>query len=67
MTPIDFIRLIKLKRAAELIRDEDYRTAEVCEKIGFTSQSYFIKLFQRQFGMTPKEFASMERPDKQQS
>lgn len=67
MTPIDFIRLIKLKRAAELIRDEDYRTAEVCEKIGFTSQSYFIKLFQRQFGMTPKEFASMERPGKQQS
>ena len=65
MPPIDFIRLIKLKRAAELIRNEGYRSIEVCEKIGFSSQSYFIKLFQRQFGMTPKEFASATKPGQQ--
>ena len=58
LTPIDFIRLIKLKKAAELIREHGYRTNEICEKIGIVSPSYFIKLFQKQFGITPKEFAS---------
>ena len=58
MTPIDFIRLIRLKKAAELIRERGYRANEVCEMVGIASPSYFIKLFQRQFGMTPKEFAS---------
>ena len=57
MTPIDFIRLIRLKKAAELIREKGYRTNEVCEMVGINSPSYFIKLFQKQFGMTPKEFA----------
>ena len=57
MTPIDFIRLIRLKKAAELIREKGYRANEVCEMVGINSPSYFIKLFQRQFGMTPKEFA----------
>ena len=57
ITPIDFIRLIRLKKAAELIKTEGYRVTEVCEHVGFSSPSYFIKLFQKQFGMTPKEFA----------
>lgn len=58
MTPIDFIRLIRLKRAAVLMKEKGYRVSEVCEKVGISSPSYFIKLFQRQFGMTPKEFIS---------
>ncbi len=58
LTPIDFIRLIRLKKAAELIREKNYRSSEVCEMVGISSPSYFIKLFQKQFGMTPKEFAS---------
>lgn len=61
MTPIDFIRLIRLKKAAELIRDYDYRSLEVCEMVGINSPSYFIKLFQKQFGMTPKEFAMQNK------
>lgn len=57
LTPVDFIRLVRLKKAAELIRQNNYRVAEVCEMVGISSPSYFIKLFHRQFGMTPKEFA----------
>ena len=60
MTPIDFIRLIRLKKAAELIREKGYRANEVCEMVGINSPSYFIKLFQKQFGMTPKEFATQK-------
>lgn len=62
LTPIDFIRLIKLKKAAELIKEYGYRSSEVCDMIGFNSPSYFIKVFQKQFGVTPKEFASGKTP-----
>lgn len=56
LTSIDFIRLIRLKKAAELIQSGEYRVGEVCYLVGINSPSYFIKLFQKQFGMTPKEF-----------
>ncbi len=60
MTPIDFIRIIRLKKAAELMREQGYRASEVCEMVGINSHSYFIKLFQKQFGMTPKEFTDQK-------
>lgn len=57
LTPVDFIRLVRLKKGAELIKTNKYRIAEVCEMVGISSPSYFTKLFHKQFGMTPKEFA----------
>lgn len=57
LTPTDFIRLIRLKKAAEIIQEGKYRVGEVCYLVGINSSSYFIKLFQKQFGMTPKEFS----------
>ncbi len=56
MSPIDFIRLIRLKRSAELIQEGKYRVGEICYMVGFSSHSYFSKLFFKQFGMTPKDF-----------
>ena len=56
LSAIDFIRLIRLKKAAELIQDGRYRIAEICFMVGINTPSYFSKLFQKQFGMTPKEF-----------
>ncbi|GHU72814.1 hypothetical protein FACS189413_16440 [Bacteroidia bacterium] len=60
LTPIDFIRLIRLRKAAELIQTGQYRVGEVCYLVGINSSSYFIKLFQKQFGMTPKEFEQQQ-------
>ena len=56
MPPLDFIRLIRLKKAADLIQDGRYRMGEISLKVGFSNHSYFSKLFCRQFGMTPKDF-----------
>lgn len=67
MTPTDFIRLIRLKKAAELIQEHGYRANEVCGMVGISSVSYFIKLFQKQFGMTPKEFAQRKGQSKDNS
>lgn len=57
LSPIEFIKLIRLKKAAELIQEGEYQIAEVCFMVGINSPSYFGKMFFQQFGMTPKEFA----------
>lgn len=56
LTPNDFIRLVRLKKAAELFSQGEYRINEVCFLVGFSSPSYFAKCFQKQFGVLPTEF-----------
>lgn len=56
LSPIELIRLIRLKKAAELIQEGKYRIGDVCFMVGINSSSYFCKLFFRQFGVTPKGF-----------
>ncbi|WP_369793892.1 two-component regulator propeller domain-containing protein [Prevotella sp. 10(H)] len=58
--PTDFIRLIRLRKSVEYIASGEYRIGEVCYLVGINSPSYFIKLFQKQFGMTPKEFEKQQ-------
>lgn len=57
LTPGDFIRIIRLKRAAELLMEGEYRINEICMLVGIRSLSYFSKSFQKQFGVLPKDFA----------
>ena len=56
LSPIEFIRLIRMKRAAEIIQEGGYKSGDVGFLVGVNSPSYFIRLFQKQFGITPKEF-----------
>jgi DNA-binding response OmpR family regulator len=58
VTPNDFIRLIRLRRAAEYLAEGKYRINEICYLVGFNSPSYFTKCFQNQFGILPKEFTN---------
>ena len=60
-TPTDFIRLVRLQEAARLIQEGKYRINEICFLIGINSPSYFIKLFQNQYGMTPKDFEKQSK------
>lgn len=64
LSPIEFIKLIRLKKAAELIQEGEYQIAEVCFMVGINSPSYFGKMFFQQFGMTPKEFAKSSKAGK---
>ncbi|MCM1312035.1 MAG: response regulator [Bacteroides sp.] len=67
MAPLDFIRLIRLKKAAELIQEGKYRVGEICFMVGFNSHSYFSKLFSKQFGMTPKDFEKKIEQEREKS
>lgn len=55
-TPGDYLRTYRLKKAAQLLLQEDARINEVAYNVGFSSPSYFTKCFIKQFGMLPKEF-----------
>ena len=57
LTPNDYIRLVRLKKAVELLENGSYRVNEICYIVGFSSPSYFSKCFQKQFGVLPKDFA----------
>lgn len=56
LSPVELIRIVRLKRAAELIQEGKYRIGDVCFMVGINSSSYFSKLFFKQFGITPKGF-----------
>ena len=53
-----FIRTIRMKRAAQLFRQHYGSIAETVYAVGFNSLSYFTKCFHRQFGISPKDFLS---------
>lgn len=56
MTPNDYIRMIRLRKAAELLRTTNMRVNEVCWQVGFSSRSHFTKCFQSQYGVSPSEY-----------
>ena len=60
VTPNEMIQLVKLKKAARLLKDGHYRVSEVSYMVGFSSPSYFAKCFQKQFGVKPMDFANLQ-------
>ena len=56
VTPNEYIRMIRLRKAAELLKSTNLRINEVCWQVGFSSRSHFSKCFQEQYGMSPSEY-----------
>lgn len=52
----DYIRMKKLETAANMLRYSEYEVAQISEIFAFSSQSHFIMLFKKAYGMTPREF-----------
>ena len=60
-SPSLFIRSIRLRRAADLIRKGGMNMADIAEQVGFSSASYMSKCFQEEFGCRPSEYAEKEQ------
>ena len=54
--PNEFIRHMRLLRAADLMRQRAGNVAEITYQVGFNNLSYFSKVFKEKFGITPIEF-----------
>jgi len=61
LSSTEFIRTIRLKRAAQLLEQHHGTIAETVYAVGFNSLSYFSKCFQKQFNMTPKEYIELTK------
>lgn len=57
MTPVDYMKMQRLERAAKLLQ-QGQRISEVANQVGFTSSSYFAKCFRQKFGMLPKDYVN---------
>lgn len=53
---IDFITEERMKKARELLTTTNMNIDQIAEKVGFTSSSYFIRRFKRQYGLTPGQY-----------
>ena len=53
----EFIKELRLKRAAQLLSEKKFNVNEVCYMVGFTDPDYFRKCFKAAFGLAPSEYA----------
>lgn len=60
MSPADFIQRMRLKRAAQLLRDSRLNVSEIADMTGFNSVKYFNKHFKEEYNCTPTEYRSAQ-------
>lgn len=57
-TPNEYIRVIRLRKVAELLKEGEKNVSEVAYAVGFDNPYYFSKCFKEQFGMPPSQYRS---------
>ena len=55
-TVTEYIRSVRLETARELLKNSDLNISQIVYSIGFSSRSYFSKIFRERYGITPNEF-----------
>ena len=56
MSPVEYIKSIRMKKAAMLLQQKKFTVAEVMYMVGFSNHCYFSKCFQAEFGKTPRQY-----------
>jgi len=61
MTPVDFVRHIRIMKASELLRDTDDTLTAIAFNLGFSDPKYFSKVFKKEMGVVPTEYRERTR------
>ena len=61
LTPVDFIREIRIKRAVQLIDSGEYNFSQIAYMTGFNDPKYFSKCFKKVIGITPSEYKERKK------
>ncbi|HEU4904216.1 MAG TPA: DNA-binding response regulator, partial [Flavisolibacter sp.] len=64
LTPNELVNITRLKKAAELLAEGDYKIYEVSDMVGYNSQTAFGRNFFKQFGMTPTEYQKSKQVER---
>ena len=57
----EFIRNLRIEQAARLIREKKVNVTQVAYSVGFSNQAHFSTVFKRYFGMSPSEYAEVQK------
>ena len=68
LSPVEFIREMRIKRAAQLLEERQYNITEVTYMVGMNDSRYFAKCFKNTYGVTPSEYrrVAQERKGKKE-
>jgi len=55
-SPIEFIRIIRLKRSVQLLEKSQLSISEIAYEVGFNTPRYFSKYFKEEYKLTPSEY-----------
>lgn len=58
---VEFIRDMRMKKAALYLSQGNLTVTEVMYKVGFTTASYFSKCFKEKYGVAPSEWTTVQR------
>lgn len=56
VSPVDFVKTMRIKRAVQLLEQDEFTVSEVGYMSGFTTPQYFSRVFKEAMGCTPKEY-----------
>ena len=62
--PADYVRLIRLNRAAALLKERKYSIIEIAEMTGFNDAKYFREVFKKHFKVSPSKYAKEDTEEK---
>ncbi len=60
-TPSKFLKNFRMKRAAQLLADSDYRISKIAEMVGFRDDRYFSECFKKQYGVAPGNYRKTQQ------
>ena len=60
MSVVEYIRNIRLKKAAMFLRQDKLSVSEIMYLVGFSNASYFTRCFKEEYGISPKEFTKQK-------
>ena len=63
VSPVDFMKSMRIKRAVQLLEQDQYTVSEVGYMSGFATPQYFSKVFKETMNCTPKEYKLKKHPD----
>jgi AraC-like DNA-binding protein len=61
-SPSDFVRQVRMKAAADLLRSKKHTVSEVSDMLGYSDPKYFTEIFKKHYGITPSAYMKQEQP-----